>query len=621
MTETTPPDRERARGERLWMLGLFLLACLVYLNALWNGFAADDVRVVQENAAIRGDQGLRGLLLAPYWPGSKELYRPVTMVSLALDWAISGGAAWWFHLVNVLLHALVTVLVFRLVRGLGAETVLAAAGAAVFAVHPVHVEAVSSVVGRSELLAGLFVLIACLLHLRARRRGAAYVAMMAGLYFLGLAAKEIAVTLPALLLLLELRREGLAPVRVVRGLLPVWLAQGAALAGYLVLRQVATERILGGTPVAYLDGLATGDRVATALRLWPEYLRLLLWPADLTSDWGPPLVPLASFSEPGAWLSLLLLVILGMTAWLDARRGSGWFALGFAWFAVVILPISQFFFPIGTLLAERTLYVPSICLALVFPALGELRRVARTPIPQAALALVLLLGAVRTWTRTPVWRSTQAVRDDVLINHPESWRSQWYLGDAYASVGDGARARIAFHRAVELTRENDLLILLDAARLDLRVGEPRSAERLARRVLEKQPDNERAKMLIAAAKLQQGRAEESLRYADSLLAAGVGGPAMRQWMHHYAALAQDALGRPDAALRRSTQALAQRDPWGRTVVWLHHARLRGMAGDSAAARAALDSAQARIPLEAAVRLPPTSPALGGLGTPLPGGGG
>src|SRR5687768_8132780 len=124
------------------------LAVLVYLNAMWNGFAPDDVVVLQHNPVMQRLSW--DLLTAPYWPGSRELYRPTTVVSLALDWTLSGGATGWLHGVNVALHGVVTVLVWGLLRGLGASTRVAIVGAALFAVHPVHVEAVVPMVGRSE---------------------------------------------------------------------------------------------------------------------------------------------------------------------------------------------------------------------------------------------------------------------------------------------------------------------------------------------------------------------------------------------------------------------------------------------------------------------------------------
>ncbi|HEV7590647.1 MAG TPA: hypothetical protein VGO40_21235, partial [Longimicrobium sp.] len=161
------PPAEPAQRRRLplaLLAGVALLAVLVYANALKNGVAIDDEYIVLRNPAVRGFSHLHDLLLGPYWPQSTELYRPVTLVSFAVDWALTGGSIAWMHAVNVLLHAAAAALVALLVWRLRGGATAAACAGAVFAVHPVHVEAVANLVGRAELLATVLVLAA--LHLQ-----------------------------------------------------------------------------------------------------------------------------------------------------------------------------------------------------------------------------------------------------------------------------------------------------------------------------------------------------------------------------------------------------------------------------------------------------------------------
>ena len=99
-------------------------AVLVYVNSLWNGFAYDDNWIIQRNTRVHDLGNLAGIWLTPYWPsfGSElGLYRPLTIFSYAIQWAISGGAPWLFHLVNILLHAGVCVLVFAFIERLFSE--------------------------------------------------------------------------------------------------------------------------------------------------------------------------------------------------------------------------------------------------------------------------------------------------------------------------------------------------------------------------------------------------------------------------------------------------------------------------------------------------------------------
>src|SRR5688572_16189427 len=141
-------------------------ALVVYANTLWNGFAYDDVWIIQRNDRVHQLADLGRIWLTPYWPsfGSQlGLYRPFAIFAFAIEWAISGGAPWFFHLVNVLLHALVSVMVFVLIEKLFTRRA-AFAGALVFAVHPLHTEAVANVVGQNELWAALGVLGASIIY-------------------------------------------------------------------------------------------------------------------------------------------------------------------------------------------------------------------------------------------------------------------------------------------------------------------------------------------------------------------------------------------------------------------------------------------------------------------------
>ena len=154
------PDR---RADRIALAATTALALAVYATSLRNGFVYDDVGVILDRPDVQSLSNWKQLLTSGWRPNA--LYRPLSKFSLALDWAISGGIPWYFHLVNVILHALVTAGVWVLARrwiGL----VGASVAGVLFAVHPVHVEAVANVVGRTEVLAAGFALLAALLYAR-----------------------------------------------------------------------------------------------------------------------------------------------------------------------------------------------------------------------------------------------------------------------------------------------------------------------------------------------------------------------------------------------------------------------------------------------------------------------
>lgn len=599
MREPSPAaDSASRRTPALLALGVALLAALVYANALRNGFALDDEYIVANNPLVRGDGPLRDLLLGPYWPQSGELYRPVTLLSLALDWAVSGGSAAWMHGVNVLLHAAATALVALLVWRLGGGRVAAAAAGAVFAVHPVHVEAVSNVVGRAEMLATIPVLLACHLYLTDRIGRWGRYALIALLYLVALGSKEIAVALPALLLAVDAvrsRAERTTAWRLLARNLPLLAALVATLAGYLVLRRLALGATVGTDPAPYLRGLSAPDRVATAMRLWPEYLRLLLWPADLSAEWGPDAITTVTWASPLAWLGVAICVALAVIACLSWRR-SRWVFAAILWFVACILPVSHILFPVGVMVAERTLYLPSASLAFLLPALVAALARERMAVRRAAagaLAALLVLGALRTWRRTPSWASSNAVFDVMVDEHPELWWVEWKAGRLLAQAGRYDEALVWYRRAMPKVNYNHYTMAMDYSSLLLALGRGDEAEPVLTHAVRTFPNSVPAFLYLASLRIEHGRYREAVELARRGAAVPHYGPMSMVEAGHRLALGYDGLGQIDSALVYRRMTLA--DPAGRphSNMWYHYARLLAESGDARGAAAALDSARAR----------------------------
>ena len=443
-----------------WRLGLLLvvLSVGVFANSIPNGFAYDDPSIVSNNPTVT-DGDVLGAFVRPYWPAALAgagLYRPVTVASFAAEWSIWGDSPAWFHLVNVLLHALVVVLLFLLLKGF-VDRGAAFLGAALFAVHPVHTEAVANVVGRSELLALAFVLVALLLAIRepgGDRARAWRWSGIAALYALGLGSKEIAVTLPGLVVLLSMTRRGWADgLRHEWGRWPLYLLCSGVLATYLIVRGWVLGSVTGELPAPYLDGLTDGQRVLTAISVWVQYARLLLLPLDLASDYGPAvLLPARSFDIDVLMGLGVGAVALGVA--IRSRRAAPVLALGVAWTALALLPISNLLFPIGVLLAERTLYLPSV--GLSFAVAGAVawvfaNRASYQRLLIAGCALVLVAFGVRTVERNPSWMSTFAMLDTLSRDHPESFLAVRARASGLAGVGEYAEAARLYEITLEMT--------------------------------------------------------------------------------------------------------------------------------------------------------------------------
>lgn len=591
-------------------------AAAVYANALANGYALDDDFIIRGNPLVHGTSRLDALLLSPWWPQSGEMYRPLTLLSFALEWEAFGEAPAVFHATNVLLHALVSVLVAWLVVRLGGGRGAALAAGIVFAVHPVHVEAVANLVGRAEVLATFFVLAACHLHLARRFRPVVRVAGIAALYLAALGAKESAVTLPALLLVvdaLRTREERGSAWALLRRNAALLLVLTCTLGAYLAFRQ-ALLGWTGTAPAPYLRDLSVLDRLATAARLWPEYLRLLFFPADLSAEWGPDVLRPATWATPMAWAGLLLVAAL-VAAAVASWRGSRWVAAAIVWFAAAVFPVSQVPFAVGVLLAERTLYLPSVALAFLFPAAAAVfaRERGWDRAGAVALAAVVVLLAARTWTRTPTWHSTNAVFERLMRDHPRLWLVEWRAGELLVRASRADEALPWYRSAMKKVGGGHLAMGVQYGTVLLDLGRAEEAEVVLRRTSASNPAAPAPRVQLASALV----ATESYREALDALAAAErlrSRADVRQQVLHARALAYDGLGVADSALAVRMLGLREAGPHATGSAWFHAARLLAVHGRSGEAAAAADSARARFAPQyhPRVRVDPLPP----LGEPL-----
>ena len=269
----------------------------------------------------------------------------MTSLTYALSWSMGSGSPVSFHAFNVALHGANTALVTILLTTLGAAPLLALLGGAVFAVHPVHVEAVANSVGRADALMALFVLLGALAYLRRFRFEWARVGLVSLAYVMALASKENGVVFPALLIVLSL----LFPERAGRGAraqLPVFVALAGVLAMYLGVRYQVLGTLLHQDAAAYIMILPPWLRVSTAVANITDVTRLLLFPADLVVNYGPEVILPAGIGALRFWVGAAVLLAAGALAVSSLRR-SPWTTLGIVW---VVLSLSV----VGNVLYSRS---------------------------------------------------------------------------------------------------------------------------------------------------------------------------------------------------------------------------------------------------------------------------
>lgn len=569
-----------------------LTAALAFANSLGNDFAYDDRLIIAGNEAIRSLETLPATFTKPYWPNrhGRELglWRPLTTWVYGLQWALWNGNPAGFHLVNVILASMSAALAVLLLGRL-LPVPAALAGGLLFAVHPVHAEAVANVVGMAELLSAVPYLAACLVAVRhPGRMRAGRLAIVTGLFLAAMLAKESAVTLPGAVLLIDAARRDLR-VDQLHGYLaerwPLHLAMAVTIAIVLAGRLAVLGSVADPHPPLGAEILAGGgvSRIWTVLSTWPEVFRLLFLPLDLSADYSPWVIPIARGWTARSLCGLLIgLAVLGV-AWWSAGRGPLTprrltpAALGFGvlWFAITALPTSNLFFLTGVLLTERTLFLPSLGFAAGAGwMLAQLRRErprAGTVVIVAALSLLLC----RTIARNPTWRDNTTVFETLLREHPESGRAQWVAGDMYLARGDLARGLTAYRRAIGMIGGSYTLLAEIARRLAAE-GLDRPAEHLLRRAWRDRPEFGLAPSLLAVLYDRQGRWKRGEEAARAALAAEPESVVQT----HLLARSLAAQGRLEEAIAARLRVIGLGEDRAEQRRWLAELELRLQMGDT-----------------------------------------
>ena len=434
-----------------WPASVALAAVLVYAGALRNGFALDDVPLVRDNPAIASLTNVPRLLVSPYWGDSTEhygLYRPLTVVSLAVNRPVSGPGPFGFHLVNVLLHGGVSALAWFVLRRAGTHYGTALLGALIFAVHPIHVEAVANVAGRGELLAAGLVLAAWLAHGQSGswRWGAA------AFYLGAVLSKESTIAAPLLFLADDALR-GTKGRSLASRLGPYVLAAGVALAlrgAALGSHQAAEATIALDNPAA---AAGIGARVLTAFWVQAKYAGLCVWPRHLSSDYSFDAIPTVhSLSDPRALAGLAFAALVAAAIVGGAKRSAPVARGAWIWVAFM-LASSNLLFASGTLMGERLAYLPSLGFCLVVAhggaSLAARGKAARWAVVSAAALLIAALAA-RTWARVPAWKDNLTLATTDVATYPRSAKLQAGAGIFLEEAGRDAEAEAHLRRAVEI---------------------------------------------------------------------------------------------------------------------------------------------------------------------------
>lgn len=455
------------------------IAALCYLNGLGNEFVFDDLDVIVKNPLVTSEtSGPADIFTSHYWAHvtpTGNLYRPLAILSYALNHRLAGLEPFSYHLVNLVLHAMCASLVAALGSAVGLSPGGAFAAGALFAAHPIHTEAVTGVVGRADLMVTAAVLGAWLLHLRARRLGAPSLIGIGFLLAAGLLSKENAVVLPALMVASDVapgRRETIS----IRSVAPSYLICFGLIISWLILRMVLLPPVASGAiSESVFAGVTPGDRALTSFSVIGRYLWLLAVPLRLSADYSFEQIPVVTtITDPAAVVSMLLVGGIALAASGLLRRGvrPRVADLGAATFLIALLPVSNLLVPIGTIMAERLLYLPSVGFCLAFPALWGRLAPGRSRLGALAAGLLVLLYAARTVDRNADWKDQRTLFEVTTVTSPRSAKAHYNLGVARQEDGDATGALHAYRVAIAIKPDdgrslhNAGLILASLDRLD-----------------------------------------------------------------------------------------------------------------------------------------------------------
>lgn len=428
-----------------------VFAAIAVLIAVWAvaeptldyGFVYDDRAVVEERSPA-WEVGWREFL------GTRTLGvgRHATLLSLDLD-RREPLSPRPFHITNTLLAAVNSLLVLALASSIGLPTTAALAAALLFAVHPTHVDAVVSIVGRAELIAALGVLLALLLHVSGYRGRLSLVALAAVSFFLALEAKESAACLPLLVASAEIfGAGGEARARRPRA----WpLAYLVALAAWMAL---VAANFATTDPIPYVDNplahVGAAERVMRASELLWRYATWCVWPFGLKPDRGYAEIAAAALAGPTAALAWAMFALSALA--LRKRRP----LLGFAllWLPLSFAVTANVAFPIGTLMAERLLYLPSVgpCLlaGMGVGALAENGSRVRRTLIAAATSIAVLALALAYDQRARVWSDDDHYHSVAAALSPRSAKAHYNLALSFARRERYAEAEQSFGRALAI---------------------------------------------------------------------------------------------------------------------------------------------------------------------------
>jgi tetratricopeptide (TPR) repeat protein len=463
MVMAKPVKKETVKKSyTVFYLILALVTFIVYYNSLSNGFVFDD------DSVVLGDPTITSLSNIPnYFTGEMgfhkvigRYYRPVVSATYAIDYSLWKFEPFGFHLTNVLIHIINVLLLFKLLTLMFEQSkskfrdYAIMAGALVFALHPIHTEAVAWVSGRTDSLSCTFFFAAFIYYFKyTKLQSNRNLGLLLLYYLLALLSKEMAITLPVVIILYDIIVNRMNLSADLRQKTKVYVSLAVVSVLYLLLRWYVLKDVPERGSYFYFYGKEYGTVFYTMLQTLPYYFKLAVFPIGMVYHYSGFLPFLSSPLEPGVIFAILFMAAIGVCSWyLYKRMPVVSYALLF--FFITLSPVLNII-PTMNFMGDRFLYIPSVFLSLIVIAV-----LIKYYTPKLSNVIYGLTGALLiTFGYMTIDRNSDWKDNDTLFLSAEGIPGTVLyvnIGNIYANKGQYDVAEKYYRKAIDMRIETVL---------------------------------------------------------------------------------------------------------------------------------------------------------------------
>jgi tetratricopeptide (TPR) repeat protein len=441
---------------------LVFITFLIYGNSLFNHFVWDDHSLIERTPYIKDFKYIKKIFssdvgMVMHYHGSMGHYRPISLLSFMIDYKIWRLNPFGYHITNIVIHSLNLILLFLLFYYVCKEIKLSLISVLIFALHPIHTEAVTPIFNRMGLLASFFTLISFIFYIKSNQLRKVYYLFFSAIFFLlSLLSKETGIILVLILIIYDYYFIANYNMKVLFRRIYFYLPYFLIILFYLLLRKnfIVAEKALGIWSIPAFSSISFGLQILTTFQIIALYIKLLFFPINLSAMY---LLTTAQFNFISFFYGIVINGLIILAYFLRRKNKSISFFIAF--FFVTILPFCLVI-PFGIRFQERFLYLPSVAFCFIFgnflktviskPNKRFLEVVNFRAFVKIVLIIILLFYGYQTIIRNYDWRTDFLIWKDTVTRCPYCVRAHNNLAYAYKDKGEYKKALEEFNISLSL---------------------------------------------------------------------------------------------------------------------------------------------------------------------------